>query len=102
MDDRLKGIIERIESSLSSEGLERKVVSEKSEHGPADYPSFFEMMVDLKLEGKPEPGAQEVWEQMKAQANYLRAELLYAFSEYRKLENRCRGLEADLLERIKE
>jgi hypothetical protein len=100
--DRFKIIIDRIESELKNEGLTKKIIFEASESGYADFASFFELMVDLRLDGKDQLKAEEVWENMKKQTNYWRMTILKAAEDSRKMENRIRDLQNNYDELIKE
>lgn len=100
--DRQKRIIERVKQTLVEEGYSEKKVTECSDSGFGDLSSFFEVMVDQRLEGKRELSAQEVFENMKMQINSLSATLRKGAEDYRKLENRHRALESDYFELIKE
>ena len=89
-------IIKRIEESLSNDGYVRKNIYSKLEYGIGDSASYFQALVDRKLEGKEYPTAQEVWEEMKMQLNYLRSTAAKASDDYLKLQNQVR----DLIEHI--
>lgn len=102
MMDRSKSIIERIEERLKEEGFSKKNILESSETGLGDYNSFFDLMIDLRLDGKEHVAAQEIWEDMKKQINFFRRNLSKAADDYRKLENKYRGLQNDYEEAIKE
>lgn len=95
-DERTKQLIARIEDELTKQGFSPKKIFESRADGMGIYKSFFEVLVDLKLEGKSNPTAQEVWEEMKAHINYLGRNLAKASDDYRKLENKVRHLEKDL------
>ena len=70
--DRTKQIINRIEEELIRENFKKKIITQQSEFGYGDLNSFFELMVDLRLEGKITVSSEEVWENMKKQINYLK------------------------------
>lgn len=99
--DRLKAIIERIEKELKEEGFEKKPVFEKSSSGYGDMSSFFDLLVDLRLDGKKDLTLQELWENMKKQLNDRDSTIAHADKEYRKLQNAYRGLKNDYEELIK-
>lgn len=86
-------LIKRIEDDLINEGYVRKNIYHKTEHGLGDNTSYFQALVDRKLEGKEPPTAQEVWEEMKTQLNFLRSVASSASQEYLKLQNKARDLE---------
>jgi hypothetical protein len=102
MDDRQNSIITRIEQGLKDAGHDNKTIRECAESGFGDMPSFFELLVDLKLEGKKDPSPQEIWENMKKQINYLKVVITQAGDDYRKLENKARGLQADYNQLLRE
>lgn len=81
-------IIERTRQNLIDDGYKETEIYEKNKEGMGDYESFFELMVDRKLDGQKEPTAQEVWESMKAQLNYAEKEIRDANKEYTKLFNK--------------
>lgn len=93
--DRLKAIIERIEAELHSEGFSKKEIFEKCKNGYGDPSSYFELLVDLRLEGKKELPMEELWESMKKQLNEKDALIAHADKEYRRLQNSYRGLKSD-------
>lgn len=93
--DRLKAIIQRFEEELRKEGYEKKEIFERSKEGYGDVRSFFELLVDFKLEGKEIPTVEEMWTNMKKQLNEREGTIAYANEEYRKLSNRVRGLQND-------
>lgn len=96
VDERTKQLISRIEEQLKAEGYSVNRILESRADGMGIAKSFFEVLVDLKLEGKENPTAQEVWEEMKAHINYLGRNLSKGADDYRKLENKVRHLEQDL------
>lgn len=85
MNDRHQQIIDRAKQALLDDGLVDTPVYDKSPNGMGDYPSYFEMMVDRKLDGQKEPSAQEVWNDMKRQLNYAAKTIADAEKEYKKL-----------------
>lgn len=87
MNDRHQQIIDRAKQALLDDGLVDTPVYDKSPDGMGDYSSFFEMMVDRKLEAQREPTAQEVWVDMKRQLNYASKTIADAEKEYKKLFN---------------
>lgn len=101
MDDRTKAIIQKIEDELKNNGFVRKNILNSKSGGIALAKSYFDALVDLKLEGKDEPKSQEIWEEMKEHINYLSLTLSKAADDYRKLENKVRHLEQDIAELIK-
>lgn len=99
--DRLKSIIERIESELKTEGHIKKEIWTKSATGYGDPRSYFDLLVDLKLDGKKDLTMEELWENMKMQLNEKDSLIAHADKEYRKLQNSYRGLLQDHEELIK-
>ena len=99
---REKQIIERIKESLVKEGITEKVIHGHSKYGIGSPKSYLEALVDIKLEGREIPTAQETWEEMKLQLNYLTHALLKASDDYSKLETRIRGAESDARDLLKE
>lgn len=93
--DRLKAIIQRFEEELKKEGFEKKDIFEKSKDGYGDVRSYFDLLVDLKLEGKTIPSSEEIWTNMKKQLNERESTISHADNEYRKLSNKYRGLQND-------
>ena len=100
LDDRSRGIVEKIEEQVADSGIKKQRIYERSQEIPHD--SYFEYLVDRKLEGKGEPTAQEVWEYMKKITNRLSGELGKASEEYTKKENEVRHLKNDINEMLKE
>jgi hypothetical protein len=100
--DRLKELIARITKALEEEGIEVEPIFEHSKNGFGDFQSFFELMIDVRLDGKDKLDAQEVWENMKKQLNWLQTAAIVASDDYRKLENRFRNLQNDYQLLIKE
>lgn len=91
--DREKALIERITQNIVDDGYTRKVIYNKLEFGIGNGKSYFDILVDRKLEGKEYPTAQEVWEEMKMQLNFLNSVAAKASDEYLKLQNKIRDLE---------
>lgn len=100
MEDRQSGIIQRIESELLERGFENKRYWNFSNEIP--HNSYFEFMVDRRLEGMDEMTPQETWEYMKGIVNRLQSELSKAADEYRKKENQVRHLKNDYEKLLKE
>jgi hypothetical protein len=97
--NREEQVIERIKTSVAEDGYTRKDIRYASKNGIGDAKSYFDALVDIKLEGKAyPPRSQEVWEEMKAQINYLTGCLVKASEDYAKLQNKVRHLEADKIE----
>ena len=99
--DRHKFIISRVEEDLRDEGFVKKEIFTSSENGFGDLKSFFEVMIDLRLQGEKDISPEQVWEDMKKQINFLKISLVKAAEDYRKLENNYRGLKKDYEELIK-
>lgn len=95
-ENRENQVIQRIRESLIEEGVKSRVVRESAQYGLGSAKSYAEALLDLRLEGKGNPTAQEVWEEMKAQINFLTGALIRASEDYSKLETGIRGLKEDL------
>jgi hypothetical protein len=97
-------LLKRIEKNISDDGYVRKNIYTKQQFGIGNNTSYFQVLVDRKLEGKEYPTAQEVWEEMKAQLNFINSVTAKASDEYLKLQNRIRDLEEHIkwLEKINE
>ena len=102
VNERLKAKIEQVKLSLIDSGIIEENVLGSSETGPGDYKSYFEYMIDRRLDGKAQPTPEELWKEMRLQINHLSRALSRASEDYRKMENRCRALQNDLNEIIKE
>jgi hypothetical protein len=86
-------VLARIEQSVSEDGYVRKNIYTKKEFGVGNNASYFQVLVDKKLEGKDYPTAQEIWEEMKMQLNFTSSIAAKASEEYLKLQNKVRDLE---------
>ena len=86
-------IIKRIEQTVSEDGYVRRNVYTRLQFGMGNNTSYFQVLVDRKLEGKEYPTAQEVWEEMKMQFNFMNSVAAKASEEYLKLQNKYRDLE---------
>lgn len=86
-------IIKRIEQTVSEDGYVRKNVYTRLQFGMGNNTSYFQVLVDRKLEGKEYPTAQEVWEEMKMQFNFMNSVAAKASDEYLRLQNKHRDLE---------
>ena len=97
-------LLKRIEKNISDDGYVRKNIHTKQQFGVGNNTSYFQVLVDRKLEGKEYPDAQEVWEEMKAQLNFMNSVAAKASDEYLKLQNKVRDLEEHIkwLEKINE
>jgi hypothetical protein len=93
MSKREDEIIKRIEQTVTEDGYVRKNIYSKIQFGMGNNVSYFQVLVDRKLEGKEHPTAQEVWEEMKMQINFMNSVAANASKEYLKLQNRVRDLE---------
>jgi len=102
IDERIKAKIAQLEEGLRKEGYEKKTITAHSETGFGDMDSFFEFLLEQKLDGNELPSLENVWENMKKQINFYRFQLNKASADYLKLENRLRTLQKTLQERIKE
>lgn len=100
--ERLQAIIDRISKELKDEGYEEKDIYESSPQGPGDSNSFFEYLVDLKLEGQRIPTSQELWEAFKKQLNHSQKIVRDADKEYNKAYTKFRGLEEQIRDLTKE
>jgi hypothetical protein len=90
-------IVKRIEQTVSEDGYVRKNIYTRLQFGMGNNTSYFQVLVDRKLEGKEYPTAQEVWEEMKMQLNFMNSVAAKASEEYLRLQNKYR----DLKEHIK-
>lgn len=86
-------ILKRIEKTVMDDGYIRKNIYSQLEFGMGNNVSYFQVLIDRKLEGREYPTAQEVWEEMKMQLNYLYGVSAKASDEYLKLQNKVRDLE---------
>lgn len=102
MDDRSKQIIERIINQLKTDGFKETKITDQSKTGFSDYDSFFDLLVDLKLEGKNEPTAEEIFNSMKAQFNYAKSLIHHAEKEYQRLKIQNATLEDQLKGKIED
>lgn len=93
MTNRSDALIQRIEENLTNEGFKKKPIYQRKEFGFGDFESFFDLMVDVRLGGKEYLTAEEVWENMKMQVNFLLGTLAGASDDYIKLQNRYKNLE---------
>lgn len=100
--DRIKSLIERIRKDLTDEGIFEEKIRVRSETGPGDFESYFDFMIERKLQGLSEPGTQNLWNEFKAQLNDREATIRKAAEDYRRLETRYRGLRSDFEEILKE
>lgn len=91
--NRKDELLKRIEKNISDDGYVRKNIYTKQQFGIGNNTSYFQVLVDRKLEGKEYPAAQEVWEEMKEQLNFMSSVAAKASDEYLKLQNRVRDLE---------
>ena len=81
---------------LAEDGYVKRDIYNQSRYGIANAKSYFDALVDIKLEGLDYPTPQEVWEEMKMHVNYLTRSLVKASEDYATLESRIRGLEEDI------
>lgn len=65
MTNRSDHLIQRIEENLINQGFKKKPIYQRKEFGFGDFESFFDLMVDVRLEGRELLTAEEVWEEMK-------------------------------------
>lgn len=86
-------ISKRFEQTVAADGYVRKNIYTKQQFGMGNNTSYFQVLVDRKLEGKEYPTAQEVWEEMKMQFNFMNSVAAKASEEYLRLQNRVRDLE---------
>lgn len=86
-------IIRRAEESVSNDGYLRKNIYTRLEFGMGNNTSYFQVLVDKKLEGAEYPTAQQVWEEMKMQLNFAQGVAAKASEEYLRLQNKVRDLE---------
>lgn len=86
-------IIKRIEQIVAENGYVRKNIYTRLQFGMGNNTSYFQVLVDRKLEGKEYPTAQEVWEEMKMQLNFMNSTAAKASQEYLTLQNKYRDLE---------
>ena len=99
---RHKAIIERISKELQDEGFEVKGIFESSPQGPGDSNSYFDYLVDLKLEGRKIPSSQDLWEEFKKQLNHYQKIVIDADKEYNKVYTKVRGYEERIQELLAE
>lgn len=102
IDDRSRAIIERIEKSLKEEGYSKNLITEKLKESIIQHPSFFDYLVDLKLQGKSEPSSQTQWEDIKAYVNHLESIIRDAEKSYRSLDIKFKHLTKSYEELIRE
>lgn len=95
-------ILDRIRKSLHDEGIVNRQIVQSEQYGIGSSKSYFEALIDIKLAGKEIPTAQTVWEELKAQINYLTGALLKASKDYSILETKVRGLQDDSKDLLKE
>lgn len=93
MNSREKQIIERTRKSLLHDGFIEVPINEKSQFGMGDYISFFDLMIDRRLEGLDQPSPEEVFVNMKRQINYLNKIILDVGKDYTLLSNKYRDLQ---------
>lgn len=99
--NRHNQIIERICKDLEAEGYSKNIILSSNETGYGDHPSFFDVLIDLKLEGK-EINNQAIWENMKKQILFLQINLNDASKEYLILSNKYRDLENNYNDLLRE
>ena len=102
LDDRSKAIIERIEKDLQNDGHTRNIIKECCKESLIQLDSYFDMLVDLKLNGQKELSNQELWENIKAYTNELESLIRGVSKDYRNLEIKYKGLQKDYEEVIRE
>ena len=102
MDERTKQITDRITQQLIDDGYVKADQYNQSQYGIGSAKSYFEALIDLKLEGKDYPTPEQVWNEMKAQLNWLTRKLIKASEDYSILQSRIRGLEEDIRDLRKE
>jgi Leu/Phe-tRNA-protein transferase len=109
MDDRSKNLIDKITNELIEQGIKSNKIRSRNKSGYGDFQSFFDLAIELKLEGRTiiDLTSKDVWEDMKAQLNYYQAALIKLDEEYQKVLKKCRNQELDAKElciekRIKE
>jgi hypothetical protein len=95
-NDRQEQLLERIRTNLADLGYRVNNVYKSEQYGPGDFNSYFEYLTECRLENIS-PNAQDVWELMKMQINFLQRTAAKASDEYLKLQNQNR----DLKEHIK-
>lgn len=93
MDDRQKAIIERIIKDLKLEGFDEINISEKLKNGYGDYSSYFQVLVDCKLDGVSFPTSQEVFDNMKKQINYASSTISEVEKAFRNQTMKIKELE---------
>lgn len=59
--DREEQIIKRIRETLQNEDVTDKTLIGSSRYGIGSAESYFEALVDLRMEGKEDPTFREVW-----------------------------------------
>jgi hypothetical protein len=100
--NKQKQIITKFESAVSADGYVRKNITAKIQYGMGNAKSYFDVLVDTRLAGNEYPTAQEAWEELKGQINFLTSNLLAASEEYSRLATKNRGLTSDHIDLIKE
>lgn len=88
-------ITERFEKVVADAGFKNEKTWHSAQQGPGDFPSYFEYLVERKLEGKEnlEPIPEEMWKAMKMQLNFYSRQLAKAAEDYTKLQNKLRDAE---------
>ena len=100
MDKRTRARLERIENQVADEGYKNSKNYGQSEVGYGDFDSFFEVLVECRLAGEEYPTHVQVFNNMKKQVNFLRADLTKASEDYLKIQNECRHLKNEKEELI--
>lgn len=86
-DERFKAIVERAKARVTEDGHVEKKIYERSADGMGKYESYFDLLVDRRLDGQGEPTAREVFDSMKAQLNFAAKTIADAEKEYTRLFN---------------
>lgn len=97
-DVRQSELIARIEKSLTNEGYKRCKIRTGSKTGVGDSESYFDYLLDCRLNGEPNLCSEAIWTSMKMQINYLQAVAAKVNEDYLKLQNKNRNLKLDLEE----
>lgn len=99
---KIRAKCSHIEKLIADEGYSSKTIYKQSKSGYGDFNSFFDLLVDCKLAGNKYPTNLEVFNNMKQQINYLKAELHRISNSYNKLQNEIRNLRKEKEELIRE
>jgi hypothetical protein len=80
------------------EGYKRCKIRTGCKNGVGDAESYFDYLLDCKLEGNTVLNNEAIWTSMKMQLNYVQNNAAKANEDYLKLQNEVRYLKEDLEE----